>query len=456
MIEDVDYKGYWHTTEKPDCQIAGTLTFSPDQGAQLNLIGSFHSYEDREKLQELQFILGTTHDGTKITLFDCFLTSIKSGSGGLTSRFHAQFVFVGVHFRDKTELKFTAFSIHYSNLDDWADISGFVDANEPHDRSETVIRFKHPDPTYIATIDDYRIFIDTHCDETFGFYERTIRQKAYVRVESSKQKELFEFLDFMHRIANFLTLAVGWPVHPQVIRAVTPAHTITVEGEEIHPFIDVIYSLITSAKDAKHVLWAFMLFRFPDIKERAELFLGNWFDKTDFMRPVYDLYFGALYNPNQYVQSSFLGFAQALETYHRRTRPDYILPEEEFHERLEAIIASAPDHYRLWLKEKLEYSNRPSLRRRLKELVCEYSYILGDDVCNKQINAFVDSVAATRNYLTHYSESLEHKTADDNLLINLTRKLKTIIEACLLREVGFDYDETKTLIQKNQNRRYAP
>jgi ApeA-like protein len=73
MIEDVEYKGYWHITENPAYQIAGTLTFSADQGAHLNLIGSFHAYEDCERIPELPFILGTAHDGTRITLFRCFL-----------------------------------------------------------------------------------------------------------------------------------------------------------------------------------------------------------------------------------------------------------------------------------------------------------------------------------------------------------------------------------------------
>lgn len=456
MIEDLEYRGYWHTPETPDNQIAGTLTFSPDQGAKLDLIGSFYSYEDHQKIVKLRFILGTAHDGTRITLFGCFLAELKSGSGGFTSRIDAELVFIGVHFREESELQFTTFAIHYSNLDDWAGISGFLGANEHHNRDETVIRFKNPDPTYIVTIADHKVFIDIDGYETYRSHERTIRQKAYVRVESPKPKALVEFMGFMDKIANFLTLAVGWPIHPQIIKAVTPARTITVEGEEFHPPIDVMYSLITPAKDAKHVISAFMLFTFSDIRERAGLFLGNWFDKAEFMRPVYDLYFGALYNPNQYVQSSFLGFAQALETYHRRTRPDYILPEEEFQKRTEAIIASAPEDYRVWLKEKLEYSNRLPLRRRLKELVTEYSYILGDDVSKKQLNAFVDSVATTRNYLTHYSESLEHKTADNKELVNLARKLQTIVEACLLREVGFNFDETKALIQKKQNRRYGP
>ena len=200
MIESIEYNGHWYTTENPDRQIAGTLTFSPDQGAYLNLIGSFHNGKDREDILELQFILGTTYDGIKITLYSCFLTQLKSGSRGFTSRFLAQFVFVGVHFREKNELRFTTISIHYSNLDDWADISGFIREDEPHDHKEIVIRFKNPDPTYIATIDDYKIYIDIYSNETFGFYERTIRQKAYIRVESSVEKELDDFLDFMHRI----------------------------------------------------------------------------------------------------------------------------------------------------------------------------------------------------------------------------------------------------------------
>jgi len=41
MIEKFEYKGIWWLPDKPKERISGTLKFTPDEGAILDLIGSF-------------------------------------------------------------------------------------------------------------------------------------------------------------------------------------------------------------------------------------------------------------------------------------------------------------------------------------------------------------------------------------------------------------------------------
>lgn len=62
--------------------------------------------------------------------------------------------------------------------------------------------------------------------------------------------------------------------------------------------------------------------------------------------------------------------------------------------------------------------------------------------------SFIESVVTTRNYLTHYDVSLEHRAATDVALYRLTLQLRAIIETCLLRELGFECDEIDEILQR--------
>ena len=125
----------------------------------------------------------------------------------------------------------------------------------------------------------------------------------------------------------------------------------------------------------------------PLIRSQLPEVLGNWFAKRDLLAPVYELFLGALFNPKTYTDFQFLGLAQALETYHRRTNPDArYLPEQEYLEEhypeiISSLPPSLPEALRDKLKTTLQYANEWSLRKRLKELVgaVPITGIAGDD-----------------------------------------------------------------------------
>jgi ApeA N-terminal domain 1 len=249
-------------------------------------------------------------------------------------------------------------------------------------------------------------------------------------------------------IQNFLTLAVGSAVGPEKIRGGAEANVVFVDGEKHYRKIEIVYQSTASRRGLESVNPYFMLFRFANVRDRIHLLLNNWFNKTDSLRPVYDLFFAALYNPDEYLHSKFLSYVQAIETYHRRTKTDYLIPEEQHRERIEEILKTVPENCRAWLERELEYSNRPRLRRRLKELLIEFPWLLGENSSRKDINAFVNTVVTTRNYLTHYNELLEEQAAKDEGLYEITLKMQSLLRICLLKEMGLGLDEIKALVEK--------
>jgi hypothetical protein len=88
---------------------------------------------------------------------------------------------------------------------------------------------------------------------------------------------------------------------------------------------------------------------------------------------------------------------------------NYELPEEKHKKRLEEVFITVPEKHKEWLEEELAYSNEPTLRKRLKEILNKYSKITGSLIKNRK--SFINKVVVTRNYLTHYDSNSKGQAA---------------------------------------------
>ena len=442
-MDKFEYEGIWWLPDEPEKQVSGTLRFTPNEGAILDLIGSFKDIKEINKMLELEIILGISSNGKNITLHKCFETkSNVSVPGLLTSSFYANEVFVGAHFQKSEDIKFRELSICYSYLDEWVNISGF-NIQYP-DKSEVVIKYKQPEPIQASIGEDCKMFIDFQV--TIVQKEASIKQRTYIRIEPSVEKSLEEYWNIMRDIQNFLSLGVTEPVYPLTITGITEANNSPVEIYYHSPEISKVPKTLC------------MLFTFKDISDRFEILLKNWFENADTLGPVYDLYFGTLYNPRMYLQHQFLSLVQAIEAYHRRKFEGKYLSNDDYEPTYEKFkkfineLAIEPS-FKEALKSKLKYGNEHSLRKRLKDLFEKYKEVVDDFIEDKDI--FVNRVVDTRNYLTHYDKNLMEKAVDGEQLYYVTQQLKIVIVICLLSELGFNFKEIKNLLARNRRYKYV-
>jgi hypothetical protein len=176
------------------------------------------------------------------------------------------------------------------------------------------------------------------------------------------------------------------------------------------------------------------LFALPHIKGLEQDCFRNWFAKADWLDPVCALYFGTLYNPSKYLDFNFLALVQAVEAYHRRATDETDQPQAEHEARIKAILDASPPAYRDWLEQKLAYSNELSLRRRLKLLFAQFSYLLDDLIPDRK--AAISAIYDNRNYLTHYDAKLRGRAATGARLLFMVEVLKLLLQASFLRELG--------------------
>jgi hypothetical protein len=144
-----------------------------------------------------------------------------------------------------------------------------------------------------------------------------------------------------------------------------------------------------------------------------------------------------------YLQNQLLSLTQAIETYHRREIGGQYLSDDEFEEFYDELCEVIPDQFDESFQDHLQkgtfrYANEYSLRKRLSQLVSEQENIL--DELPMDIEASVNEIVNTRNYLTHYDEGISPR-ADTDELHPLILRLRAILETVLLSNLGIPEDQ---------------
>jgi hypothetical protein len=403
----------------------------------LELNGNF----DRDRVNDPRGfnILGESSFGDQITVYQCFLSSSESpGSDPAAGRssFVANKAFIGAHFERMQDAKFKAITYQPNYLDRWLNLSimeyehkeqGFsltytcpnLLSFQPTDQIQIRIGFENIGPDIGSTV--------TNISFTHG---------ARFIIELPDEDHFNAFGEHLAHLNNLIALAVMTPVRPIDVDGFF-THLEVPEGTGVGRKVKILLPLYEAPQQEQIQIFD-MLFTYSDIEDRLGTFLENWFRKREYLDPVFDLFFGVLYNRNPYPVTTFLNYTQAIETYHIRTMSNEVDPPEQHRRRIHAILEAVSEEYREWLGEKLGFSNKPTFAQRLNEVIDFYHYPVTSMAGSH--DAFIRRVRDTRNYYTHYDPSLEGKAQKGGSLKGLSMTLGTLLEGLLLHEMGFKLD----------------
>ena len=270
---------------------------------------------------------------------------------------------------------------------------------------------------------------------------------------------------------------------------------IQTERQKLFP-INIFYKVTSPLINKVSFNASLILFKFTDIRESSATVLNNWQNIREKISSIIEIYLGLYYIPVRYKKDLFLALAQAIEGFHRiYCGGDYCdndtfskikkqLNETFFSELKKYDIDEA---YYESLLRKTEYWNEYSLKERLEDLLYDgsilwkifflkwtlesssysllryaYSHLiyysennfyscLPDNffISNKDKKNFIKQVTETRGFLTHPSSDSKSKKkskqhiVSGNELENLIRKLKIILDICLLKSLGLDSSKIK-------------
>lgn len=446
--------GIWNIPGR-EKEITGDLYMDHSQGVLLVLysserIGLFHEFET---------ITGKTTTGSKLTLYNCEILreSIHIGAEKENeTHIVADYLFDGIFLSSKEDLVFYNVCFRFTNLDEWAYYKGF----ELNTAENCSFSLKYNAPEEAVFVVDDNTTLKLICGLkapmlTIVDKEIKVTQSVYAFIEHNEPQPLEKSLSVLKPLMSFVSLCLGQAVDIINIVGQNPSHyqIIDDKGNKIYHNIP-IYMTGMANEDYTPIDPRLVLLNLQTVIEDFQLYMRNWYDKSELLQPVIEQYLSIYYSKGISIEQHFLALVRAVESFHRRTRNNFEIDKKSHKKRIEEIVDSAPEEHRGWLKEKLSYSNEATLKGRLDELMHDKHdyWLFLNDV--KERKSFTVDVKNTRNYLTHYDKKLEKKALRGEQLEATCFYLKTMLEYYLLKEIGLPIDliREKTIERLNRFR----
>jgi len=440
--EEFKKSGYFWLPSSPERIIPGTLTITDGGNIELELFGVF---DNNDKLAR---IIGHIEKHGLVTLDDCFYKNQTISVPGISkSSIFVNNALIGVAYDDKELVLLNTFQFSIEGIDEWVGLSGIKVENQ--ENGIALITYSPPEQVLLNLNNGMKLLV-TFSYTLPGFpiaTEAKITQKTYFKLTSEQEIPLNDFRSAAYKITTLLGFAIDKTVCIEKVSATSNARRQDIKhGKTIPVSILLYYASVPYTKIEPKINRHRMLFRFEQIQEDSERIVNNWFDAYDKIAPALNLYFSTKTGAHKYLESQFLALAQGLETYHRRTSNKKRIEEAVFKELTENLIKQCPEKHKEWLSGRLKHGNEVNLRGRIKIIIEPFKEFLGTD---KEREKLINTIVDTRNYLTHYDNSLESKAASDKDLLSLCLKMEAIFQIHLLQVLGFTQTQIKSIFDNS-------
>lgn len=450
MRIEEEYKktGYFWLPDKVENKIPGILSIDDGGRIELEIIGHFdEGIKPLSADNNLIRIIGHVENDGLVTLDDCFYTRRNFSFGGISkSNILVNKVLSGAAWDKGEKVAFNTFSFSVDCLDEWVGISG-IDVDNDWERRTATITYNPPEKICIELNNDMKLEICFACTLP-GFpnlTEAKITQRAYFRLESEDLRDLSDFTSIAFKITNLMCFAIDEIVSLKNVSATSSEILRDGGDDKKYPApISIYYQSIPFSEKIPKKNWHEMLFNFGAIKTNAQQVFNNWLNAYEYLSPALGLYFSTKAGAQKYIDGKFLALAQGLETYHRRTSSETLMDKEPYETLASEILKGCPDEHLDWLKGRLLHGNEINLGKRIKKIIEPFKDHLGT---SKERSKLLRKIVDTRNYLTHYSESLHDESAKGRDLWVLCLKMEVIFNLHFLKVIGFTDEEINRVVE---------
>jgi hypothetical protein len=435
MFAEFSTRGHWWLPSQPSQAVFGTLSFSNDR-IKLQLDRSFTPELDTAYSPgsvKFPVIFGVVNDGSRVTIARAFYLGSYKHEIDLA----ANEIIVGAHLDDVSNTIRQA-KIKFTNLEECT-ARVLVDQSAIGDDggvSFAVPNIVEPDLEILDLPQFKRLRLTTKLNVSRTHIQTKLTNESYFDLEFGSPVAVQTLVQLVRSIGNLLALLVGEPVWPKQVR-------LAIEAKPGGAEESAYYVSPPSVAEPRARTSYEMLLPLNDLTgmDVASVLFKNWFEKEQILRPIYDLLLGTVYSPGQYVQSTFLSLAQALESFHRRVYGGSYVAATDYSNVKSALMGAIPPDTDELLSKKLasmlEYGNEFSLKRRLGELFAEIQLDHVTNLCGTtNTKQFIRNVVNIRNYLTHY-EGQKPSTLESVVeTYNLNRRLSALLTLLIFKYLG--------------------
>ena len=435
MIYEKIYKGKFKTPGNTEWY-NGTLTFDPENGAKLELFGTFNNWlTDRDSKK---IIIGETDQGS-VTLVDNWYRKTTSSRNNIVIGTYQPNIIIDGHIFEEVEnIKFDKTIFRVFNLFQWIAKTGQNrDDIDYYKLGKFSIHYSEIPEIDFNLNEKATGKLSFEAPIEFGEKQNELKiyEDAYVTFQYVEQKKLEHILSDITRFINSITLFTNEQSY---------ATSILLQNENVKDdnlkipkpkFMGCHYQ--NSFFDTKHKFRrrGEFLLDYQEIENEYAQIIQRWFNLYEEIDSVLNLLLKHYKDKYHFSPDNFMDTIRAVENFHRIDHNNERIPVAKFQMLVDQILTEVnlDKEDKEWLEGRLK-GNEPSLKNRLKELIKENDLDLITQKVGK-VNSFCWKVTTSRNYYTHYAKELKKDAATGSNLLELNRTLRALLISSILRKL---------------------
>lgn len=190
-----------------------------------------------------------------------------------------------------------------------------------------------------------------------------------------------------------------------------------------------------------------LLFGLSDIEDGFASFVERWFRLTTTYADTCNIFFGLQYGPPAYLDLTFLGLIQSLALYYTR-REDGVDHRNQEDRRLTEVLKKLPQGDADWVRSHIWIRPFPPVEHILAKLLSEHAEVM-NPLLRREPSGFINEVLSTLNYALRRDPEVALAAIHGAELYWMTAKLRILMKLCLLRELGFPAEKSRSFFEKN-------
>ncbi|ESX66075.1 hypothetical protein X759_28265 [Mesorhizobium sp. LSHC420B00] len=451
-------EGFWWLAGKEADPIAGTLTFSPTDGATLSLLGfvrdsasPFRSFVDND--DERATIYGTTKKGKPVTLLRPINKSRQINMPGIPNEtWTSSLCVVGIHLEDDDKDQvFSRSYLRFESIEQWLQSKPFTTTVDQDSRVLTV----SGNPSREEHFASHQDFELTSVGSLFSSNEPathfTIDVFSQLALIPQAPQSLNWHMSRAMRIQGLASLCMGHylPLHSLELRGpVDDLGNGFKKPRDVH-----VYAQLTHPEAGHRPAHEPPLISGPELIAINPGAVQLWFDQYELFDPAIALFFTISSQRQMFTNVRLLLAIQALEVFHRRTSDSSLMPESDFAKFAKALTDAIPPSANTAMKERLKASyqfvNEPSLGQRLRSIAGDLASALGTPPPAFH-KGYLRKLVDTRNYYTHFSATLKDKALDGAGMHWASRRVVLLLTFLFLQRLGIAAKSIVPLLERHR------
>lgn len=444
MIKTKTYVGYWWLPENDKNRIPGTLIIHDNGDYILQILDAFKNGDEKVNfriIREFELIIGIAREEGSNYDYSFKLLDSRVISNSLNKltycKLQASYLLKSIASEFSDTLKFDSVILEPQFLNQWVDINSF-DLSYPDERDnklhDLLLHYKQPESIILFKNQGFTLKLFTSISYEFPINTHfSCNQSTFLKIEFFETKSLTEIRIISKKIRNFFTLAIGTPIRISKIRVGWQESNGILFDYQWKDKFQNNFNSSMKIHNSRH-----MLLSYNFLKDNVNQVFQNWFDKYDDLKFTINNFFGTLYNDFLYTEDKFLNYVFGLEVYHRTKYGGFDYKKEDYLKIRKEILDQIHDKRHVqWLESRLRKHTENSLKQRLMHLFEVHNRSLNGLV--DDVEKFIDNIVETRHYHVHEKVKNEALVVTDVLeLSRMTTKLRVIIQAILMFELGFE------------------